>query len=157
MPETKWDYLEQHSVGPFEVTLKENGCIIFVSNIDGHLAVSSKHSIGPSAEKVTHAAKGEEWLYKHLDASSSSREEFKEYLMRENVTAVFELADDSFEEHILSYPKDVAGLYMHGLNRNTVEFESLPMDTVKEVAQTFGFYNVDYFFIDTIKGLIILT
>ena len=150
---TKWDYLLDNAVGPFEVTLKENGCIIFVSNIDGYLAVSSKHSLGASEEKVTHAAKGEEWLYKHLECSNSSINEFKEYLKKENLTAVFELADDSFEEHILSYPKDVAGLYMHGLNRNTVEFESLPIDTVKNIANKFGFYCVDYFFIDHINAL----
>ena len=33
-----------------------------------------------------------------------------------------ELCDDSFEEHVLAYTPDIAGLYLHGLNLNLPDF-----------------------------------
>ena len=154
VPDTGWDHLASSLQGPFEVTVKENGCIIFVSCIEGNLAVASKHAMGTSPEKLTHAAKGEEWIHTHIRRKGASFSEFLKFLTDNNLTAVFEMADDDFEEHILSYPKEKAGLYLHGLNRNSIEFSSWPMNSVKEVAEKFGFYCVDYLMMNSICGKI---
>jgi tRNA ligase len=152
VPRTKWDFISNNTIGPYEVTIKENGCIIFVSAINGEIITASKHSVGRSEEKVTHAHKGEEWLDIHLSRTGRTRVELAHELSSKNLTAVFELADDEFEEHILSYPKERSGLYLHGLNHNAINFESLPMEEVEDFAREFGFYCVEYFKLKTVNG-----
>ena len=45
---TRWRNIETNTTGPYELSLKENGCIIFISGLyDGSLLVCSKHSTGP--------------------------------------------------------------------------------------------------------------
>ena len=45
--ETAWDFIQERTKGPYELSLKENGCIIFISSLeDGTLLVCSKHSTG---------------------------------------------------------------------------------------------------------------
>ncbi len=45
--ETQWENILTRTQGPYELTLKENGCIIFVSGLeDDTLLVCSKHSTG---------------------------------------------------------------------------------------------------------------
>lgn len=92
-PETHWDAMERNLRGPFEVTLKENGCIIFVSALEGHLIVTSKHAVGSDTVNgsLTHAQKGEEWLLKHLKDAGRSRLDLAKHLESHNVTAVFEV------------------------------------------------------------------
>ena len=158
VPETKWDYLGKETTGPYELTLKENGCIIYITSILGHALVTSKHAFGPRDEKdgkPSHSDKGEEWLDKHLQAASCSRQELSAFLEKHDVTAVFELADDDFEEHVLEYPPDKRGLYCHGLNYNTVEFKSMPTLKVHEFANKFGFPAVKLILKDTAQGIFI--
>ncbi|KAI9145139.1 RNA ligase-domain-containing protein [Paraphysoderma sedebokerense] len=150
---TRWDWIQKNTTGPYEITLKENGCIIFVSGLQGELIVTSKHSLGKnenSNAKPTHAQKGEEWLEKHLSRTGKTRKELAEVLEKYRLTAVFELADDDFEEHVLPYPPERRGLHLHGLNMNTVNFQSLPSDTVKPFAEYFGFHPVLYVIKNTI-------
>ncbi|KAI8854019.1 RNA ligase-domain-containing protein [Chytridium lagenaria] len=138
--ETKWttrENLQTRTVGPYEATLKENGCIIFLSAVDNDIVVTSKHSIGP------HAEKGREWLDRHVENSSATKKDLVDFLTEHKVTAVFELADDDFEEHILEYPVGRRGLYLHGINENTPEFVAWPHEKLVSFAQRFGFFLVD--------------
>lgn len=157
VPKTSPEWIAENTEGPYEVTLKENGCIIFMSGLPPHLVgleggciVTSKHSLGyadPETGKVTevtHAGKGREWLEKGLIAQGKTVEQFGRWLWDHNLTAVAELCDDSFEEHILEYPIEKSGLYLHGLNRNTVDFQTLPSNKVQEFAKEWGLRLTEY-------------
>lgn len=92
IPETKWEYIEANCKGPFEVTLKENGCIIFIASVDGNLVVTSKHSMGPKQDGgISHAEKGREWLNNHLNRVGKSQDDLSKFLAGNNLTAVFEV------------------------------------------------------------------
>ncbi|GJJ69859.1 tRNA ligase [Entomortierella parvispora] len=164
--QTKLDYLEAETTGPYEVTLKENGCIIFMAGLPPHLVgqeggcvVSSKHNLGTIEQQQQkfgevqqgsndsdgqHPVKGREWLERNLAAKGKTVQEFGLWLWNNNLTAVAELCDDSFEEHILEYTGERAGLYLHGLNRNTANFQTLPSEQVQQAAEHWGFQRVDY-------------
>ncbi|KAG0358729.1 hypothetical protein BG005_001916 [Podila minutissima] len=169
---TELTWLANKTEGPYEVTLKENGCIIFMAGLPPQLAgpeggciVSSKHFLGSldhafsaatEAEKgnlpeVSHSMKGREWLEKSLSAKGKTMQEFGRWLYDNNLTAVAELCDDSFEEHVLEYPADKAGLYLHGLNRNTADFQTMPSSQVQQVAKEWGLWPTDYVTFNTQK------
>ncbi|KAJ3091591.1 hypothetical protein HK102_014140 [Quaeritorhiza haematococci] len=152
VPATTWKWLEENTTGPYEVTVKENGCIIFAGAVVGNLLVTSKHALGPSQDpaRPSHAQKGEEWLQRHIAASRSTTKDFVEFLEKNDATAVFELADDDFEEHILEYPPERRGLFLHGITDNTPEFSSWPFSKVKPVADKFGFLVVGCLTFDTL-------
>lgn len=144
---TKWAWIEEHTQGPYEMTLKENGCIIFLSAmLDGTLLVCSKHSTGSLQDVgMSHANKGEEWVQAQLATLGKSSRELAAALHGLGVTAVAELCDDSFEEHVLKYPPDRAGLYLHGLNQNRPAFITSPQDVVREFAHKWGFRSIESF------------
>lgn len=104
VPKTSPEWIAENTEGPYEVTLKENGCIIFMSGLPPHLVgpeggciVTSKHSLGyadPETGKVTevtHAGKGREWLEKGLMAQGKTVEQFGRWLWDHNLTAVAEV------------------------------------------------------------------
>lgn len=104
VPKTSPEWIAENTEGPYEVTLKENGCIIFMSGLPPHLVgpeggciVTSKHSLGyadPETGKmteVTHAGKGREWLEKGLTARGKTVEQFGRWLWDHNLTAVAEV------------------------------------------------------------------
>lgn len=132
--------------GPYEVSTKENGCIIFVSGLeDGTLVVCSKHSTGSLEGNTSkHFERGQAEIYAQVERMGKLATELATVLFELNLTAVAELCDDDFEEHILEYPKEMAGLYLHGLNSNTRELSTYPMDLVGEFAHEWGFRQVDY-------------
>lgn len=138
---TKWDWIEENTLGPYEVTLKSNGCIIFISGMsDGTLVVCSKHSTGPRADvDRNHAECGKAYLSNQLKEKNVDVKQFAKTLYDLNVTAVAEYCDDSFEEHILEYTGDKVGLYLHGINLNQREFVTWPMDSVNNFACQYGF------------------
>ncbi|KAI0914975.1 RNA ligase-domain-containing protein [Ustulina deusta] len=142
--DTRWENIRRKTRGPYELTLKENGCIIFISGLeDETLLVCSKHSTGDRSDvEVSHASAGERWVDKQLATIGKTREEFARELRRRNVTAVAELCDDDFEEHILAYGPDKAGLYLHGININIPEFMTYPSDLVQQFADEWGFRKV---------------
>ncbi|KAJ3018090.1 hypothetical protein HKX48_003166 [Thoreauomyces humboldtii] len=159
---TRWDNLATETIGPYEATLKENGCIIFAAALEGDLLVTSKHAMGvpkqptklaSGAVQPSHAEKGEEWLERHLKSAGKTRWDFARFLEANNATAVFELADDDFEEHILEYPPDRRGLYLHGMNENVSEFRTWSSDRLKPVAQDFGLLLVDAITFDTVEAV----
>jgi tRNA ligase len=150
---TRWKNIESNTHGPYELSLKENGCIIFISGLhDGSLLVCSKHSTGPRDDTdVSHAVAGERWVDKQLKALGKTREDLARELRKRNATAVAELCDDDFEEHILAYGKDSAGLYLHGINLNVPEFMTYPGDQVQSFAEEWGFRKTDFLVIDNIN------
>ncbi|KAJ4385654.1 tRNA ligase [Gnomoniopsis smithogilvyi] len=150
--ETTWDSIEKHTQGPYELTLKENGCIIFLSGLeDGTLLVCSKHSTGDRSDvELSHAAAGERHIEKQLKALGKTKEDFARELRNRNATAVCELCDDDFEEHILAYGPDKAGLYLHGININVPHFITYPTPLVHQFADVWGFKKVGLLTMNTI-------
>ncbi|KAJ2549623.1 trna ligase [Coemansia sp. RSA 1933] len=124
------------------MTVKEDGCLIFASALDEgkSLLVTSKHGVN-----LPHSETGMKWMRHHLSSVDKTPEGFAEFLHKNNATAAFELCDDSFEEHILEYPERMRGLYLHGLNRNTVELSTWASADVAKVAKKFGFITTQCF------------
>lgn len=131
--------------GPFDVTLKENGCIIFIGGMkNGELVVCSKNSTGDRKDLTkNHATEGEIQIYKQLAKINRTDRQLGQFLYDNNLTAVAELCDDEFEEHVLPYSKDVAGLYLHGLNYNTIIFKTVPIEEVNKFASEWGFKSIE--------------
>lgn len=150
---TKWRNIENNTKGPYELSLKENGCIIFISGLhDGTLLVCSKHSTGARGDGTkSHALAGEHQIDKQLDAIGKTREDLARELRRRNATAVAELCDDDFEEHILAYTGENAGLYLHGMNINLPEFMTYPGPQVQAFAEEWGFKKTDFLVLDDIQ------
>ena len=91
----QWDALESHTAAPYTLTLKSNGCIIFIAALTPtKLLVTSKHSLGPTpgaSGAESHAQVGERWLRKHLAAAGKTEEQLAQTLWEKNWTAVAEV------------------------------------------------------------------
>ncbi|KAK0333948.1 tRNA ligase [Friedmanniomyces endolithicus] len=147
--ETEWPNVERDTRGPYELSVKENGCIIFISGLeDGTLLHSTG---GRSDTDVSHAQAGEKWVDRQLAAIGKTRHQLASKLREMNATAVAELCDDSFEEHVLEYTPETAGLYLHGINLNLPEFTTYPHHLVDEFAEEYGFRKTMYIMKDTIQ------
>lgn len=151
--ETKWANIMKRTQGPYELTLKENGCIIFIAGLeDDTLVVCSKHSTGGRADAtLTHATAGEDRIEKQLAAIGKTKADLARELRKRNATAVAELCDDSFEEHILEYGPEKAGLYLHGINLNLPKFSTYPSSAVQEFADSWGFRKTGLLVMDDIE------
>ncbi|KAJ1941178.1 trna ligase [Kickxella alabastrina] len=147
VPWTCWEWIEENTQGPYEMTVKEDGSLILASGVnDGKdLLVTSKNAMN-----LAHSETAYIWMDKHLKEAGKTREEFAAFLHENTATAVFELCDDEFEEHIMEYPERIRGLYLHGINRNAVELDTLPSSKVAKVAADFGFHHINYFVFDSI-------
>jgi len=153
--ETKWENVVHRTQGPYELSVKENGCIIFISGLeDGTLLVCSKHSTGVRQDtEVSHAVAGERWVEQHLATVGKTTKDLARELRRRNVTAVAELCDDSFEEHVLAYDKTTAGLYLHGINLNLPEFATYPGPLVHKFADEWGLKKAEFLMKDDINAV----
>uniref|UniRef100_UPI00406D52A7 tRNA ligase n=1 Tax=Thermochaetoides thermophila TaxID=209285 RepID=UPI00406D52A7 len=153
--DTAWSAIRERTKGPYELTLKENGCIIFISGLeDGTLLVCSKHSTGDRSDvALSHSSAGEKHLEAQLERIGKTKEELARELRKRNATAVAELCDDSFEEHILAYGPDKAGLYLHGINLNIPEFITYPSPLVQKFAEDWGFRKTGLIIIDNIDDV----
>lgn len=151
--ETQWDNILKRTKGPYELTLKENGCIIFVAGLeDDTLLVCSKHSTGDRTDtNISHASAGEVRLEQQLAAVGKTKADLARELRQRNVTAVAELCDDSFEEHVLAYGPEKAGLYLHGMNLNLPEFATYPSSHVQDFAQQWGFRKTGLMVMDDVN------
>ncbi|KAK3072321.1 tRNA ligase, partial [Teratosphaeriaceae sp. CCFEE 6253] len=151
--ETEWRNVETNTRGPYELSVKENGCIIFISGLeDGSLLVCSKHSTGSRGDsEISHALAGEQWIDRQLAAIGRTRKQLALQLREMNATAVAELCDDEFEEHVLAYTPETAGLYLHGINLNLPEFATYPHHLVDRFAEELGFQKTMYIIKDTIE------
>ena len=150
---TEWKNIEQNTQGPYELSVKENGCIVFISGLeDGSLLVCSKHSTGSRGDQdVSHAQAGEKWVDKHLQCVGRTREQLSRALRDMNATAVAELCDDSFEEHVLAYNPETAGLYLHGINLNLPKFLTYPAHLVDKFAADWGMKKTMYIVEEDVK------
>lgn len=144
--DTEWENIEQNTRGPYELSVKENGCIIFLAGLeDGTLIVCSKHSTGARADvETSHAKVGEKWVERHLASVGKTKRDLALHLRQRNATAVAELCDDDFEEHVLAYTPETAGLYLHGVNLNLPEFATYPHHLVDQFADQWGFKKTTY-------------
>ncbi|KAJ1919388.1 trna ligase [Mycoemilia scoparia] len=143
---TSWNWITDETYGPYEMTVKENGCLILISALDHDtLIVTSKHAID-----IPHSQAGAKWLDKHLNKSRKTKEDLASVLYGSNATAVFELCDDDFEEHILEYSPDERGLYLHGVNCNSVDLNTWPSNKVSALAKEFGFHETKYYVFNTV-------
>lgn len=154
---TKWPWLEENSEGPYYVTLKENGCIVFMSGLeDGTLLVTSKNSTGPRQDapnEANHSYVASTRIERALAASGHSKLELAKELYDLNATLVGELCDDSFEEHVLPYTGDKAGIYIHGLNVNCPKFVTYPFEAVDQMTEKYGFLKTKYTVYEDINSL----
>ena len=160
---TKMANLKKNTKGPYNITIKENGCILFTSGLkDGTLLVSSKNNlyvpdIADENKKIIskdHAKEGYTQILKLFKNDTERLKNFALELYKQNLTAVFELCDDSFEEHVIAYDsQETAGLYLHGLNKNSIQFETLPMKNVYDFADKYDFKKVDSFEYETFDKL----
>nr|XP_019045517.1 hypothetical protein I302_05907 [Kwoniella bestiolae CBS 10118]OCF24447.1 hypothetical protein I302_05907 [Kwoniella bestiolae CBS 10118] len=158
---TNWSTMKNHTEPPYHLTLKSNGCLILISALSPeHLLVASKHSLGTTTEAQdqdvvnkakAHAAVGREWVKKTLSAKGKTEVEIARKLWDGNMTAVLELCDDSFEEHVIATPAHWTGLHLHGLNHNTPHFSTSPPDQVKSFAEEFGFIQTKYVELQTLE------
>lgn len=141
---TTKEHLAATTTGPYEVTMKENGCIVFVLGLeDGTLVVCSKHSTGERVDAKNHALEGQNYLKAQLARVNKQPRDLALELYNANLTAVAEYCNDEFEEHVLAY--ETPGLYLHGLNHNTAKFATRPMDEVEQFATTWGFVKTEFF------------
>jgi tRNA ligase len=149
---TEWRNVEQNTRGPYELSVKENGCIIFVSGLDDDtLLVCSKHSTGARGDvELSHAMAGERWVERHIATVGRTKEDLARTLRAMNATMVAELCDDDFEEHVLAYTPEQAGLYVHGINLNLPEFATYPGHLVDKFADDWGMKKVLYVMEDEI-------
>ncbi|KAF1840660.1 tRNA ligase [Cucurbitaria berberidis CBS 394.84] len=149
---TEWKNVVRDTRGPYELSVKENGCIIFISGLDdGTLLVCSKHSTGARGDsELSHACAGERWVERHIATVGKTKEDLARTLRAMNATLVGELCDDDFEEHVLAYTPEQAGLYVHGLNLNLPEFATYPGHLVDKFADDWGMKKVTYVMEDDI-------
>ncbi|KAF1834254.1 tRNA ligase-like protein [Decorospora gaudefroyi] len=143
---TEWKNVEANTQGPYELSVKENGCIIFVSGLDDDtLLVCSKHSTGARDDvEISHAMVGEQWVERHIATVGKKKEDLARTLRSMNATLVAELCDDEFEEHVLAYTPEQAGLYVHGINLNLPDFATYPGHLVDKFADEWGMKKVTY-------------
>lgn len=149
---TQWRNIETNTRGPYELSVKENGCILFISGLeDGTLLVCSKHSTGSRSDvPLSHAQAGERWVETHLEKVGKTVKELATELRNMNATAVGELCDDEFEEHVLAYDENAAGIYLHGINFNVPEFATMPSSEVHQFADKWGFKKAQFLVLDEI-------
>ncbi|KAF6009648.1 hypothetical protein HII12_003194 [Brettanomyces bruxellensis] len=147
------DVVAESTIGPYTVTVKSNGCIIFMSGLsDGNLVVCSKHSTGMRTDvQKNHALVAEQALERQLEQKGLSKKDLAKVLYELDCTAVAEFCDDSFEEHVLEYKGEKAGLYLHGLNTNTVQFKTYPIKDVNKFGDLFGFKPTNFIRFNTFE------
>ena len=109
---TQWQALEENTTAPYTLTLKSNGCIIFIAALTpAQLLVTSKHSLGPApgaSGAESHAQVGERWLRAHLARAGKTEAELARTLWDNNWTAVAEVR--SFFSVLLGIPYTAARL-----------------------------------------------
>ena len=52
---------------------------------------------------------------------------------------ILQLCDDNFEQHVLEYPPEASGLYLHGINYNEIYLRTMASDEVREIGREWGF------------------
>jgi tRNA ligase len=86
--------LEAHTAPPYTLSLKSNGCIIFIAALTPEkLLITSKHSLGPIAGiELSHAEAGEQWLKQYLEDKGRTEADLAKRLWDQNWTAIAEVS-----------------------------------------------------------------
>ncbi|KAG8216296.1 RNA ligase-domain-containing protein [Butyriboletus roseoflavus] len=152
VPWTDWSSLEAHTGPEYTLSMKSNGCIIFVAAISpSDLIVTSKHALGEMGGVLeTHSQAGHRWLKTHIASKGKTEEQLAAALWEKNWTAIAELCDDDFEEHVLAYPLEKSGLYLHGINETRKDFHTLPTQVIDAFAEEWGFLKTATITYDTL-------
>ncbi|EGG01435.1 uncharacterized protein MELLADRAFT_117814 [Melampsora larici-populina 98AG31] len=163
---TRWETLPLKSKGPYHLTMKTNGCIIFISALTrSQILVTSKHAMDTELvtqdpenkslkeKPVSHAGMGERWLERHLESVGLKKADLAAELWDANVTAVAELTDDTFEEHVLPTPDDEIGLNLHGLNLNHPLLYTYSPEHVAHFAKRWGFHPTPWKTVETVEDV----
>ncbi|PRT54107.1 tRNA ligase [Wickerhamiella sorbophila] len=146
---TKWNSILTETTGPYALTLKENGCKIMIGGYNGKLIVTSKNRTGPQENDYkNHSLAATNWIKARLKEAGKTEQELASELEEKDLTAVGEFCDDNFEEHVLAYPPESAGIYLNGLNRNTREFQTLAPNVVNELGARYGFLRTDFLMVE---------
>ena len=79
--------------GPYEVTAKENGCIIFITaRSKSKIVVTSKHSLpDPQDDPSAHGGVGYRWVIKHLNQVNMKEEDLADWIYDKKLTLVAEV------------------------------------------------------------------
>ena len=90
---SQWSSLESCTVAPYTLSLKSNGCIIFIAALTPtKLLITSKHSVGPiPGAEISHSRAGEAWLRKYLVKKGKTEAELATRLWDSNLTAIAEV------------------------------------------------------------------
>lgn len=90
--------MEAHTTPPYTLSLKSNGCIIFIAALTPEkLLVTSKHAVGPmQGVELTHSQAGEQWVRKYLEQVGKTEEDLAKRLWDENWTAIAEALNAFF-------------------------------------------------------------
>lgn len=82
-----------HTAAPYTLSLKSNGCIIFIGALTPEkLVITSKHSLGPIGQsEKSHAEAGEGWLKRYLKEKGRTEAELAKTLWDNNWTAIAEV------------------------------------------------------------------
>ncbi|CAO1623757.1 unnamed protein product [Parajaminaea phylloscopi] len=130
---------------------RTDGAAVDVDDTEVDDVATSGAATSTQQRNASHAAMGEQWLSIHLNRVGRTKHELAAELWRRGETAVAELCDDSFEEHVLAYPPEKSGLHLHGLNANTVNFQTRPMSEVAAFATEWGFIPTRYMTLDSMQ------
>jgi tRNA splicing ligase len=126
MQNTRW-YLKNVKY-PLDVYQKENGFLGILSVVDGKFFIASK-----STNRGRFAKSFSDLFNTLVDDADG----LKEYLSKNDVSAVFEVIDVVNDHHIVSY--DESKLFLLDLIRNDYAFQTLGYKEVVRVARLHGF------------------
>lgn len=143
--------LESIKAQPGQTALPSSAILIGVDEDAGEVEDLVATAGDSQSRFISHAAKGEQWLSIHLQKVGRTKQELAAELWRRGETAVAELCDDTFEEHVLAYPPERSGLHLHGLNANTVDFKTRSMQDVEAFAVEWGFIPTRYITMNTMQ------
>ena len=89
----QWSFLESNTRSPYILSLKSNGCIIFIGALtSSKLVITSKHSLGPVAGQTqSHAQAGETWVKRYLEQKGRTEADLARRLWDNNWTAIAEV------------------------------------------------------------------
>jgi tRNA ligase len=124
--------LEAHTKLPYTLTLKFNGCIIFIAAISLSDSYHFKAFLGTRPGCFRKPCSG--WRALAPSSFRAGRED-----NRGSRLHYPQFCDDSFEEHVLSYSAEKAGLHLHGLNECSKDFKTQSTAVVDEFAREWGF------------------
>jgi tRNA ligase len=123
--------LDAHTKPPDALTLKFNGCIIFIAALSLSDSCHFKAFLGTRPGRFRKPCSG--WRALAPSSSRTGRED-----NRGSRLHYPQLCDDSFEEHVLSYSAERAGLHLYRLNECSNDFKTQSTAVVDDFAREWG-------------------